>query len=158
MMAGTISGASGTILPVATSVASFPWISAITTGGQVLSGISSRLTSAAQAEAEARALRTQGLLREQQELQKGAEVTSKGYAIAAASGVDPGSGSPLAIMMDNINTAIKNATIARRSGDLGAEARFAQAGAERRSAIPDSLLTAFASRGAARLNDWVFTG
>ena len=154
-MIAAASGASGTILPVA-AASSFPWLSAITTGGQLLSGISSRLSAAGQSEAEARVLRTQAVAKERQELEQGREVTAKGHAIAAASGIEASSGSPLAIMMDNINRAIRNATIARTGGMVEADARSAEARAARRS-IPGGIIGALSSSGASKLTEWAFS-
>lgn len=147
--------ASGAFFSSTASMASFPLMSAITTGGQLLSGISSRLSTASEADARAKALAAQARAAEQQKLSQGIEVTAKGHAIAAASGVEASSGSPLTQMLANLDTAVKNATIARQTGMLESDAASAEARAARRS-IPSGIFDALASKsGQSLLSSWV---
>jgi hypothetical protein len=121
LAAGSLAAGGGLMASIPT------WLQAISSGGQLLSGISSRLSAAGQANAEAAMLRAQGRLRAAQEMEKGQEITAKGHAIAAASGIEASSGSPLTMMLANLDTAVRNATRARKMATMEADTRSMEA-------------------------------
>lgn len=128
-MGGLGIGAAAAPVMTATAGASFPWLSVISAGGLLLSGISSRLSSASQANAEAKAIAQQAKLKEAQGIQRDQAIIAKGRATGAASGVDISSGTPLSVMIDNITQMEQNARVTRQTGQLQSSVRSAEANA-----------------------------
>jgi hypothetical protein len=103
-------------------------LSVLTAGGQLLSGISERMSVAAQRRAEAKMIEDQTRRAALQKFQEGVVTTEKGRAIAAGSGLDISGGNPLSQVIDNISTASKNANLIYNEGRTQAYARRAEAG------------------------------
>lgn len=102
-------------------------LSVATSGGQLLSGISERMTAAAQARAEAKAMEQRARAAAQKEFQKGVDVVSKGHVVSGAAGIEPTTGSPLSMMLDNLQKAVSNSGDILYEGQLGASQRQAEA-------------------------------
>lgn len=112
---------------IAPALSAVPWLSAISTGGQLLSGISSRMSESAQRQAEAKAIMQQTRMKERQQYAEAADVAAKQRNIGAAAGLDTTSGSPLSQMIDTITTGEKNAQNTYTQGRLLASQRRAEA-------------------------------
>ena len=123
-VAGT-TAATATTAAAASSIPAWvaPTLSVLGTAGQLFSGMSERLSVAAQRRAEADELERQSRRAARQEFKQGVKVAHQGQNIAAASGLDITSGSPLTIMIDNIRTAGKNAQQVYEEGMTGANLR-----------------------------------
>jgi len=84
----------------------------------LLSEINTAITHSKIAEAEAKSAKIMTAMEEERYRRESAYVISKGEAIAAASGLDPGSGSVLLSILDNVKTAEIEAQTIRKRGEI----------------------------------------
>jgi hypothetical protein len=113
MAAGTISGASGAILPVAAGGAStFQTVAqslqAIGTLGQMLSGVNQAGAASAYSKEEARSEIISARARANASERHDLAVAAKGRAFSSASGLDPDSGSALSSYLTSIGNMAAN--------------------------------------------------
>lgn len=114
--------------------------------GQTLSGIQAARGQAAAAEAEAESIRESARFDEAQSRRRSAQIIAKQRAIGAASGIDPSTGTPLLLELDNARQAELEAQAIR----TGAQNRVASRKFEARLArgrIPGIALSGVAKTG-----------
>ncbi len=140
MGAGGAASAAGGV-----SGSSFPFLSALSLGSQLATGILGKTQAAAQSSAQADMLRQQAKFAEQRQIQRDLALLSREHAAAAASGLSASSGSPLASGMDTTRDLEMNAANTRRTGEMQAWSPRMQAGNYYRQ-IPGILDDAFASK------------
>ena len=105
-------------------------ISLIATIGQTVTGIASAASNAQAAKAEAESLELAAAADARKDRRRSQHILSKQRAIAGASGVDPGSGSPLIALLDSAKEAELDAQTILSRGRLGAEGKKAEARSE----------------------------
>src|SRR6266576_2891858 len=95
---------------------------ALSTVGSVVSGVSSANANASNARAEAKSIDQQKQIEQTAERQNNAKVISKQVALAAASGVDTTTGTPLDNQLDAARIGEMNAQQIGYSGELKRQA------------------------------------
>jgi hypothetical protein len=90
-------------------------------------GIAGKVSAANQAEAQGQVLEQQAKAAEQRQIQRDQTLLSRQHAVAAASGLNASSGSPLASTIDTTRDLAVNAASARRTGEMQAWSRRMEA-------------------------------
>ena len=93
-------------------------ISAVGTIGSTVAGISQARGQARAAELEGQMARDKAQIEERQYRSRAATILGKQEAIIGASGVDPSTGTPLEVMMDQARKAEEEALTIRYGGEL----------------------------------------
>lgn len=132
-------------------------LSAVGTGGQILSGIRQAEAQSLFARREAQSIRQAAEFEERQFRRRASLLMGKQTAIAAASGLDITSGSPLLMELDSIREAELEALNIRRTGRMGESAKLFEARLARRS-IPFTIVGGATRFGSSLLGSWSTSG
>lgn len=137
---------------MAEAAGAFLAIQAIGAIGQTIGQYNVAEQTAKGAEQEALSLQDTMASMERQARRRSGLASAKGRAIAAASGIDPGSGSPLLVDLENARQSELEALDIRRIGAVGVQQKQYQAQLAR--AAKPGIILGGVSSGASILGNW----